>query len=280
MMRAVAIAAVAAAVIAAAPLGDGGTGGASRAAGAPRPFWRLSERALDARLAAWQRDLPDIGDRVRAILLARLGTPVRLGCLGEDAPPDPEPVFRLDEADCTVLVLTTAALAHARSLGEAERNMALANYREVAGDRPIRYDTRLHFTEDRLDASPYFRDVTALVVPESLLASVTVTLNEKADGGSLIPIPWRRRVTLRYLPVAKATPSRLAALPPVVGVALVKTSHLAIGLAIAHEGVLLDGERFVHASSEAKEVVRVPFIEYLKGRGGYRFNGLVFYEFL
>jgi len=248
-------------------------------AAAATPLWLLPRDSVDARLADWQDEAPDVASRVRAILLARLGTPVRLGCLGEGAPPDTEPVFRLDEADCTVLVLTTAALSHARTLEQAECNMALANYRAEGDRRPITYGSRLHFTEDRLDASPYFCEITTRVVPESLLDAVSLTLNEKENGGSLLPIAWSRPITLHYLPSARATPSLLAKLPRVTGVALVKKAHFKIGLAIAHEGVLLDGKSFVHASSEAHEVVRVPFLEYLRRGDGYLFDGLVFYEF-
>lgn len=264
-------AALLAGVLAALP-GSATGGGAS-----PPAFWDLSQSPLDARLAQWQDSVPALDDRVRAILLARLGTPVRLGCLGEEAPPDTEPVFRLDEADCTVLVLTTAALAHARTLAQAESNMAYANYREVEGKRPITYETRLHFTEDRLDASPYFRDVTASIVPESLLASATLTLNKKENGDRLLPIPWERPITLRYLPTPLATPRLLSGFPPLVGVALIKKATFRIGLAAAHEGVLLDGKSFIHASSEDRRVVRVSFQEYLAKH--VHFDGLVFYEF-
>ncbi len=275
-----AFAALAAAALALATIAAGGAcAAAARAGGASAapPLWELSEGELDARLARWRTDHPDLDARIRAILLARLGTPVRLGCLGEEAPPDTEPVFRLDKADCTVLVLTTAALAHARTLDEAARNMAFANYREVDGERPITYETRLHFTEDRLDASPYFRDVTARVVPESLLASVTLTLNRKESGDRLLPIAWERPITLRYLPTSRVTPALLRSLPPLVGVALVKKATFPIGLAVAHEGVLLDGERFIHASSEDRRVVKVSFREYLAKHAA--FDGLVFYEF-
>jgi len=274
-LAALAAAAIALAwLVALAAAGDAARAGGGAAAPA---LWELTEGELDARLARWQTEHPDLDARIRAILLARLGTPVRLGCLGEEAPPDTEPVFRLDEADCTVLVLTTAALAHARTLEEAVRNMALANYREVEGERPITYETRLHFTEDRLDASPYFRDITAEVVPESLLATVTLTLNRKDGGERLLPIAWERPITLRYLPASRVTPALLRSLPRLAGVALVKKATLPIGLAVAHEGVLLDGDRFIHASSEDRRVVRVSFREYLAKHG--RFDGLVFYEF-
>jgi hypothetical protein len=272
----IALALAALAGAAAALVGPACAGGG--AASAPSPaLWDLPRSEMDARLARWQAEDPDLDARIRAILLARMGTPVRLGCLGEAAPPDTEPVFRLDEVDCTVLVLTTAALAHARTLEEAERNMAYANYRDVDGARPITYETRLHFTEDRLDASPYFRDVTAQVVPESLLASVTLTLNRKESGERLLPIAWERPITLRYLPTSRVTPALLRSLPSLVGVAIVKKSTFPIGLAVAHEGVLLDGQRFIHASSEDRRVVGVPFGEYVAKHRA--FDGLVFYRF-
>lgn len=244
--------------------------------------WGASRAEVDRSLTDWSARHAEIPARVREILLARLGTPYVLGSLGEGrgAVPDSDPVFRLDEVDCTVLVLTTAALAHARTLEEAERNMALANYREVAGERPITYETRLHFTEDRLDASPYFRDITARVVPESLLVARAITLNRKDSGEKLLPIEWTRSMTLRYLPASRASADVLANLPPVTGVALIKESYFKNGLAAAHEGVILDGADLVHASTEAKEVVRVPFLPYLRRADGtFRFDGLVFYEF-
>lgn len=247
-----------------------------------KPLWELTDPELDLLVARWQEERPDLPSRVRAILLSRLGTPYVNGCLGEGAgaEPDSDPVFRLDQVDCTVLVLTTAALAHARTLEEARENMALANYREIGDDRPITYAGRLHFTEDRLDASPYFRNITRDVVPEKLLASKTLTLNVKEDGSGLLPIEWAREITLAYLPVAVATEPVLAALPPVTGVVFIKHSYAKMGLAAAHEGVLLDGKDLVHASSDSKKVVRVPFREYLrKADGSPRFDGLLFYAF-
>ncbi|MFN0149474.1 MAG: N-acetylmuramoyl-L-alanine amidase-like domain-containing protein [bacterium] len=255
---------------------------AAPAADPAAPSWSASPADAEQALAGWNAQHAQISERVRSILLARLGTPYVLGSLGEGrgASPDSDPVFRLDEVDCTVLVLTTAALAHARTLAEAERNMALANYREVLGERQVTYGTRLHFTEDRLDASPYFRNITASVVPESLLAARQITLNEKQSGEKLLPIEWTRPITLRYLPASRATAALLATLPPVTGVAFIKESYFKNGLAAAHEGVILDGADLVHASSEAKKVVRVPFLDYLRrSDGSFRFDGLVFYEF-
>jgi hypothetical protein len=249
---------------------------------ATKPLWELTGPEMDHLVARWQEERDDMPTRVRAILLSRLGTPYVLGCLGEGAgaDPDSDPVFRLDQVDCTVLVLTTAALAHARTLDEARQNMALANYREIGDDRPITYEARLHFTEDRLDASPYFENITRDVVPAELLESKTLTLNVREDGSGLLPIEWTRKITLDYLPVAGATEAVLAALPPVTGVAFIKHSYAKMGLAAAHEGVVLDGEDLVHASSESKKVVRVPLREYLrKADGSPRFDGLVFYAF-
>lgn len=249
---------------------------------ASKPLWELTDPEMNHLIARWQEERDDLPSRVRAILLSRLGTPYVLGCLGEGAgaKPDSEPVFRLDQVDCTVLVLTTAALAHAHTLDEARENMAVANYREIGDDRPITYDGRLHFTEDRLDASPYFENITRDVVPADLLESKTLTLNQQDDGSGLLPIEWTRKIALDFLPVASVTDAVLAGLPPVTGVAFIKRSYFKKGLAAAHEGVLLDGKDLVHASSDSKQVVRVPFREYLrKADGSPRFDGLVFYAF-
>jgi hypothetical protein len=150
----------------------------------------------------------------------------------------------------------------------------------------VTYANRLHFTTDRLLASPLFEDLTPRVAGEDARRRVTVTLNRRADGGPLLPIPWERRVTIDYVPAGQVE-AALDRLPPVAGVAFVRTGWIDRGLLVAHEGFLVDGRCLVHASSEAGRVVAVDLLDYLwrretagEGAGATatpRFDGVLFY---
>lgn len=206
----------------------------------------------------------------------RTGTPYELGCLGEGREPDEDPVFRLDRADCTVLVVTNAALLHARSVEDAFRWMERIHYRD---GRPS-FETRYHFTSDRIDSSPFFEDITALAAPDSVLAPIEAKLNRKEGGERLLPLPWERTIALRYLPSGAFTAEILEKLPVPCGVAFLNEKNVRSGFIVSHEGILLDGGILHHASSGAGEAANVPLVEYLALEGGgFRFDGLLFFRF-
>jgi hypothetical protein len=223
---------------------------------------RLPAASVDSLLERLARTKPDLATRLRALVAARLGVPYALGTLGERSDDDPDPVFRLDEADCTVLVLTTVALAQSRTLAEAEAWMGPANYHAVGDSFPVTYSNRLHFTTDRLLDSPLFEDLTPRVAAPAERQRVTVTLNRRADGRPLLPIAWERRVTIDYVP-AEHVEAVIDRLPPVAGIAFVRTGWIERGLLVAHEGFLVDGRCLVHASSAAGRVVAVDLLDYL-----------------
>ncbi len=243
-------------------------------------LYGMSSSDLDDFLAGLYAAVPSLDDRLRILAVRRIGTPYRGDCLGEETSRDPDPLFRVDSTDCTVFILTQAAMAHASSLSEARESMRMANYHGLDGHRPTTYENRLHFTVDRLRSSPYFRDITAEVAGDKSLREATVTLNRKADGTRLLAIDWEKEVTVAYVPVADLTDDLLDRLPPVTGVALVREKYFDMGLVTAHEGILLDGRDFVHGSSEKGKVVIVPFLEYLRPADEPpRFDGVIFYEF-
>jgi hypothetical protein len=228
--------------------------------------------AIEERMAAW-----DVGRRVAAWAFLQVGTPYQLGPLGEEAPPDTQPVIQFRTTDCAVLNLVSAALAHAREKGGERAAMARANYR----DGEISYAARFHFTTDRLDASPYYRDVTRRVGGRACRSRVVV-LNRRADGGRWIPIDWARRRTVVYLP--REYGSRFPAwheqgrIPDAMGVAFVQTSKLADGLDVVHESMLWKGRVFLHASSVTGRVVTMPWTEFLTGPGR-RYDGFVLFAY-
>ena len=227
---------------------------------------------LAAKIASWE-----VGRRVAAFAFLQVGTPYRLGPLGEEAPPDSDPVIEFRTTDCAVLNLVSAALAHARDAGGERAAMALANYRDGA----ISYATRFHFTTDRLDSSPYYRDITQRVAGAAC-RSRRVILNRKADGKRWIDIDWSRERDVRYLP--RALGARFARwhdqgrLPAALGVAFVQTSSLSNGLDVVHESLLWRGRTLLHASSRTGRVVTMPWTEFLSGPGrGY--DGFVLFEY-
>jgi hypothetical protein len=248
-------------------------------ASAPK-FYRIAHdrAAVDRLLGELQTRYPDFQQRLRAVALLRVGTPYVLGCLGEEKGRDKGPVFRLDESDCTVNVLTSSALAHARTWNQARTMMDVLNYYPAAkGTDPVRFENRIHFTEDRLLSSRWFRIVTPPGVHQE---AVTLTLNRGQDGKRLIDIPWEKKVTLRWVAVARVTPAVLASLPKyVAGVAFVRKKLFPKGLAIAHEGMIVDRRWLVHADSIGKKTARVDFLDFLRKNSDW-FDGVVFYEFV
>jgi len=227
---------------------------------------------LAARLASW-----DVGERVAAYAFPQVRTPYKLGPLGEEAPPDTDPVIEFATTDCAVLNLVSAALAHVRDAGGERAAMAVANYR---GGR-IGYATRFHFTTDRLDSCPYYRDITQRVAGRACLSRV-VLLNRRADGSRWIPIDWTRERRVTYVPRALGAQfGRWYAekrIPAAMGVAFVEERMLRAGLDVVHESLLWKGRTFLHASSRTGRVVMMPWQEFLAGPGqGY--DGFVLFEY-
>ena len=244
------------------------------------PFYRIStdHHAVTRQLERLRRHYPDFQQRLRAIVLLRVGTPYVLGCLGEGRGRDAKPVFRLDESDCTVNILTSAALAHASDWKQACAMMMRLNYYPTApGVNPVHFANRIHFTSDRLLTSRYFSVLH--VVPRSQEVPVTLTLNRKAGGGHLIDIPWTKRVTISYVPDRFVTRSVLARLPRyVAGVAFVRRKMFPLGVIVAHEGAIVDRHRLVEADSIRRRTISVDFLTYLHRTSDW-FDGVIFFKF-
>jgi hypothetical protein len=224
------------------------------------------------RLASW-----DVGRRVAAWAFLQVGTPYALGPLGEEEPPDTDPVIEFETSDCAVLNLVSAALAHAPDAGGERPAMAIANYRRGV----IAYASRFHFTTDRLDSSPYYRDITERAGGAACRRE-SVVLNRRAGGGRWIPIDWQKRRVVTYVPRALA--ARFARwhdrgwLPDATGVAFVQRSTFSDGLDVVHESMLWKGRVLLHASSRTGRVVTMPWTAYLDGPGR-GFDGFVLFEY-
>lgn len=226
------------------------------------------ERRLDGR---------SVTQRVAAFAFLQVGTPYRLGPLGEEAPPDRDPLIEFGSTDCTTINLVSSALAHALEAGGERHAMAVANYRGGV----VSYATRLHFTTDRLDSSPYFSDITRRV-GGSACRRRRVLLNRRAHGGRWIPIDWSRARVVEYVPRARGAEFETwyahGRLPEAMGVAFVQEARLADGLDVVHESMLWQGRFLLQASSLTGCVVTAPWAAFLAGPGR-RYDGFVLFEY-
>lgn len=242
-----------------------------------KKLYELTPTQINSILKELQNRFPNRTERLKALAILRLGTPYQFGGLGEEAGRDKDPIFRLDVTDCTAFVLTNAALLYSQNLQDAWEMMKFLNYRSGT----VTFENRLHFTTDRNEASPYFRDITAEAVCSCKLKTIKLTLNKiKPDGKRLIDIDWEKEAIIKYVPNRYITQEFLSSLTEVVGVAFVKEENFKKGLDVSHEGFLFDGELFFHASSVEKKVVAINFFDYYSGKDGStpKFDGIILFD--
>lgn len=240
-------------------------------------LYNLTPVEVNLILRELQERFPNISERLKAISILRLGTPYQLGCLGEEAGRDKDPIFRVDVTDCTVFVLTNVALLHSQTIDGAKEMMKFLNYQS---DSEITFENRLHFTTDRNAVSPYFQDITGENLCGCSLKTKKVILNKiKTDGRRLIDIDWQKEIVLKYISNEYITKELFQNLSKAIGIAFIKEGDEKIGLDVRHEGFLFDGELFFHASSSQKRVVVEDFFEYyFGGNGSSRFDGVILFE--
>jgi hypothetical protein len=239
---------------------------------------RLSDLGAEQRAALAERlEGRGIPERVAAYAFLQVGTPYRLGPLGEGAPPDTDAVIAFGATDCTALNLVSTALAHARDAGGERAAMAVANYRGGV----VTYATRFHFTTDRLDSCRWFADITRQVGGMRCRSRV-VTLNRRADGSRWIDIDWSRKRQVVFVPrgfgAELAREYDRGRIPAAMGIAFVEAARLSDGLDVVHESLLWKGRTLVHASSAAGRVVAVPWSRFLAEHGG-RYDGFVLFAY-
>lgn len=235
----------------------------------------LSEEERRAVAEALRRE--PIARRVAGFLFLQLGTPYVLGPLGEETPPDTDPIIQFKTSDCVVLNLTAWAAAMALD-DETERSALIrAHYR----DGIVSHANRFHFSSDRLDRSPMNREITARV-GGAATKSNRVALNRKPDGSRWIPIEWERERSMRWIPWSEV--GRLpdwhheGRIPELTGIVFVKSSLFARGLDALHEGNIWQGATVIHASSRHGRVVAQPLETFLR-EAGTRYDGFLLFEY-
>ncbi|UCD39036.1 MAG: DUF1460 domain-containing protein [Fidelibacterota bacterium] len=246
----------------------------------PKP-WTLTEEQVSQLLPEFQQRFPDLQGRIKALAKWRVGTPYEIYKLGEEVPPDPDPIFRLDVSDCTGHILTTLSLAQSRSWQQARENMIAIHYKpDTDGRAKPTYKSRWHYTTDRITANPATVDITRSLLPEDKLLSVDITLNRKEDGSEFLELDWSREMKAWYIPNNMIDRDFLAKLPEVCGVAFVKPSYFKLGIVVGHEGMIIDRKDLIHASQSEGETVRVDFLDYYFPEDGPFFDGIMVFRFV
>ena len=240
----------------------------------PKP-WTLTEAEVSEILPEFYSQFPDFADRLKAFSLWQVGKPYEIFKLGEEKDPDPDPIIRLDVSDCTVHVLTSLAFAQSDSWDKAKDNMIRIHYK----DHQPNFTTRWHFTSDRILSHPQTIDITKTLLPIENLKRANLTLNKKENGGELLDLNWEREVETHYVPNTELNINLLNKLPRVCGAAFVKKSLFELGIIIGHEGMLIDNQFLIHASSSAGKTVKIDFLTYYFSEPEGIFDGVMFYEF-
>ncbi len=246
----------------------------------PKP-WLLSETEVSNILPEFHKRFPNFEERLKAITIWRIGTPYEIFKLGEETLPDTDPIIRLDVSDCTAHVLTSLSFAHSKTWDEARNKIIKIHYKtDEDGNHTPTYKSRWHFTSDRILSNPNTVNITNELVDSDELENVDLTLNIEEDGSELLELDWSRKIRLSYIQNNKINLDLLAKLPNACGIAFVKKPFFKNGLAIAHEGILIDQNNLIHASSTAGKTVKVNLLDYYFNDGEPLFDGIMIYKFV
>ena len=244
----------------------------------PKP-WNLVNEEFEVYLPQFQSRFPNYYDRIKALNKWRINTPYGLFCLGEEGGVDKDPFIRNDSSDCTVHVLTTMAFAESYSYAEAKKMIKKIHYKpDEKGFRNPSFNSRWHFTSDRILNNPKTIDITSKVANAESLETLNIELNKKENGNEFLDLDWTSEELIQFIPSEKINKRLLEKLPKSCGVAFVKRDYFKLGIVIAHEGFLIDNSSFFHASSEAGKTVEVDFSSYIQINGKFRFDGVMFYS--
>lgn len=202
-----------------------------------KPLWSLTRFEVEKVLAEVHRRFREPEERFRAIHAMRLGNPYSIFSAGEEGGWDPDPVFRIDQTDCVLSVMTSLAMTLTPDLDRARALMGpLMYYRDPKNPNryPFTFQNRMHDTYEWGSRSPFFRNIAALIAGDRAL---------KLEGEIWVENVQKVRMTVETVPTA-ALAELLPKFPPIVVVGLCPTGRWA-----SHVGVIFDGRVFVHATT-------------------------------
>ena len=245
----------------------------------PKP-WTLSEAEFSSIIKKFNKRYPDFNDRLKQFSKWQVGKPYKIFCLGEETLPDVDPIFRMDVSDCTVHILTSLASIQSQNWNQAKSNLIKIHYKAgINGENIPSYKKRWHFTTDRLLFNPSTKNITDSLLDEQDIQRISLILNQKQNGDEFLDLDWTKKVSVGYIPNNMINNELLNELPSIAGVAFVKKSYFKMGLAIAHEGMIIDNHSIIHASQEYEKTVQMNFLDYYFTDEGPRFDGVMFFTF-
>ncbi|MCP4645627.1 MAG: DUF1460 domain-containing protein [bacterium] len=213
----------------------------------------------------------DYGSRAETVARRALGTPYAPGPLGEgpDGEFDKDPLVDFTKVDCVTYVEQSLALAAARSYDEAVDVLQAIRYREGV----VSFEARNHFAiADWVANNRFCTDVTSDLDVEPARVTRRISRREffervKAPGLG-VDTP-DQTVTLGHVASADAAQAADRLPSPAFVVFIGKIDWLFAlhcGLVIRDE----EGrELLYHASSKAKKVVAVDFVDYVRSTDRY-----------
>lgn len=256
----------------------------------------MPDREIARVLKKIHAERPEPQDRLVAVSALFLGTPYRLGPLGEgkSGEYDRDPLVNFKETDCTTMVEQAMALALEPELKKAVRTLQRIRYK----DGRVSYESRNHFPEidwipNNIDAG-YLRDITVEVAGDKLryahkLISKRKWYSEKkiedlegfeseAQGKKKERLErlketgklFEDRVsTMPYVPV-EMIPAVLNRIPSGTIANLVRQDRPDKPVIISHQVLFIDkdGAKFVRHAASGREVEDVAALEYLRRYDG------------
>jgi hypothetical protein len=221
-------------------------------------------------------DVPVFAQRLDTVSRELLGQPYVLGPLGEEAPPDLDPRFRLDAFDCTTYVETVIALALEDGADDATKLRRLDHIR-YSGGVPT-FATRRHLIDAQwipeLERDGVLDDVTRRIGGRAT-RTASLRLGRAAWDRSVLAtdlgLDWdavpHGRQTLAYLPWPELEREEVrAALPRIAILNVIANPTPRAPTLVIHQALLFHSESgwvARHASSSARRVVEEPLDVFL-----------------
>lgn len=265
--------------------------GVGASASEPKAFFQMTDAERTAAVRIIHAENPSPRSRIEAVSAAFLGTPYRLGPLGEgpEGRFDRDPLVDFQAVDCTTFVEQAMALSSEPNLERAVELLQKIRYR---GGK-ISYETRNHFTS--LDwipinaAAGYIEDITRRVGgSQTRVAVKTISKRDwysKKTAEDLKDIPGSpaekerllarfralgeqfedRTAEIPYLP-AELFPKLLKEIPSGSIINLVRQNKPEIPVLISHQALLIqspDGPVIRHAHA-SDAVVDLPALDYFR----------------
>ena len=189
--------------------------------------------------------------RLEKILQDYIGNPYEVNPLKKEE--DGKPSISLYYVDCTVFVLNSAALFLSQNYSEFIDNYTRAAYYS----RVVSYNSRIHFSEDRLITNSIFQ----LVFPEeleSIIKEIPCVLNVKENGSRLLETGFEKKIIFKYIDYTDAIKKKI--LDNFIknneknyGIVFIRKKNIANGHLISHEGFVC-GNKIIHAGKNAGKV--------------------------